>query len=87
MVDNHIKKKEVTYLSRDNLNLRGRIIQKYGSQSAFAKHLGKTEQTVTAKLNGRSQFTQDDILEWCNALGIAAGEVGEYFFAGKLSKW
>ena len=72
-------------MSRENLRLRGRIIQKYGSQSAFAKHLGKTEQTITAKLNGRSQFSQDDILNWCNALDIVAGDVGEYFFAEKLS--
>lgn len=73
-------------LSRDNLNLRGRIIQKYGSQKEFAKRLDITEQTVTAKLNGRSQFTQDDILLWCNALDIIAEDVGEYFFAEKLSK-
>ena len=70
---------------RGNLNLRGRIIQKYGSQRAFAKRLGKTEQTVTAKLNGGSQFTQEDILNWCNALDIVAEDVGEYFFAEKLS--
>ena len=73
-------------LSRDNLNLRGRIIQKYGSQKEFAKRLDITEQTVTAKLNGRSQFTQDDILLWCNALDIIAEDEGEYFFAEKLSK-
>lgn len=72
-------------MSKTNLNLRGRIIQKYGSQGAFAQRLNKTEQTVTAKLNGRSQFTQDDILEWCNALDIVAEDVGEYFFAEKLS--
>lgn len=78
-------RKEVKNLSRENLNLRGRIIQKYGSQGAFARHLGKTEQTVTAKLNGRSQFTQDDILKWCNALDIVAEDVGKYFFAEKLS--
>ena len=72
-------------MSRANLRLRGRIIQKYGSQGAFAKHLGKTEQTITAKLNGRSQFSQDDILNWCNALDIVADDVGEYFFAEKLS--
>lgn len=78
-------RKEVSHLSRENLKLRGRIIQKYGSQGTFAKHLGKTEQTVTAKLNGRSQFSQDDILDWCNALDIVAEDVGKYFFADKLS--
>ncbi len=72
-------------MSLKMLELRGRIIQKFGSQGRFAKHLGLTEQTITAKLNGRSQFSQDDILNWCNALGIEADEVGRYFFAHKLS--
>lgn len=72
-------------LSLKMLELKGRIVQKFGSQGRFAKHIGKTEQTVTAKLNGRSQFSQDDILEWCNALDIEADEVGRYFFAHKLS--
>lgn len=72
-------------MSEKNLELKGRIIQKYGSQGRFAKHLGKTEQTVTAKLNGRSQFSQDDILDWCIALDIVADDVGRYFFAQKLS--
>ncbi len=73
-------------MCQKNLELKGRIIQKFGSQRRFARHLGKTEQTVTAKLNGRSQFSQDDILEWCNALDIVAEDVGMYFFAQKLSK-
>lgn len=73
-------------MKRNMSNLRGRIIQKYGSQGRFAKELGKTEQTVTAKLNGRSQFSQDDIIEWCNALDIESTSIGEYFFAEGLSK-
>lgn len=73
-------------MKRDMRNLKGRIIQKYGSQGNFAKELGRTEQTVTAKLNGRSQFSQDDIVEWCNALDIEAPSIGEYFFGQKLSK-
>ena len=73
-------------MSQKNLELKGRIIQKYGSQGRFAKHLGKTEQTITAKLNGRSQFSRDDILTWCNALEITPDDVGRYFFAQELSK-
>lgn len=71
---------------KENAKLRGRIIEKYGSQSRFAAKIGKTEQTVTAKLNGNSGFSQDDIVEWCNALDIIADHVGEYFFAHLLSK-
>ena len=64
--------------------LKGRIVETYGTQGKFAAYLGRTEQTVTAKLAGRSEFTQADIVDWCNALGIGKDEVGEYFFAAEL---
>lgn len=73
-------------MRQEMFKLKGQIVKKFGSQGQFAKHLGRTEQTVTAKLNGRSSFSQDDIIEWCNALDIDAASVGEYFFAHKLSK-
>lgn len=66
--------------------LRGRIVEKYGSQAKFAEALGVTEQTVTGKLNGKTQFTIEDIVEWCNLLEIESEEVNVYFFAEKLSK-
>ena len=61
--------------------LRGRIVEKYGSQRSFAKALGKTEQTVIAKLNGKSEFSKADIIEWCNVLEIAEIDIPAYFFA------
>lgn len=71
---------------KENAKLRGRIVEKYGSQVNFAAKIGKTVQTVTAKLGGSSGFSQDDIVEWSNALDIDADSVGEYFFAHLLSK-
>lgn len=70
----------------DYNRLRGRIIEKYGSQGGFAKALNTTEQTITGKLTGKTQFSQSDIIRWCDALDITAASVGRYFFAGKLSK-
>jgi hypothetical protein len=70
---------------KENSKLRGRIVEKYGSQANFAKKIGKTVQTVTAKLNGNTGFSQDDIVEWACALEIDANSVGEYFFAHLLS--
>lgn len=64
--------------------LKGRIVEKYGTQHAFAAQIGRSEQTVTAKLAGRSAFTQADIVKWCNALEIGKDEVGGYFFATEL---
>ena len=77
---------EVNGLTKENAKLRGRIVEKYGSQVRFAEKIGKTVQTVTAKLNGNSGFSQDDIVEWATALDIESNSVGDYFFAHLLSK-
>lgn len=66
--------------------LRLRILEKYDSQKDFAKAIGLSEQSVGAKLGGRSDFSQSDILAWSNALDIGANDVGAYFFEEKLSK-
>lgn len=58
--------------------VRAKIIEKYGSQKEFAAAIGKTEQTITAKLNGNSEFTQSDITMWATLLGIE--DIDGYFF-------
>lgn len=65
--------------------LRGRIIEMFGSQANFAAAIGISEQTVTAKLSGRSSFTQDNIITWCKALNIDQNDIGSYFFVFELS--
>ena len=72
-------------MAKTYLKLRGRIIEKFGTQEAFGKALNVSIQTVCAKLNGRSAFSQDDIIKWCELLDISASEVGDYFFAPALS--
>ena len=64
--------------------IRGRIVEKYGTQAAFAKAIGKSEVTVINKMNGKASFTDKDIVDWSNALEIDKDNVGEYFFADKL---
>ena len=66
--------------------LRGRIIEKFGSYRAFARAIGKSEQTVNTKLAGKSGFSEDNIIEWSNALDIGPEEVGTFYFTEKLSK-
>ncbi len=60
--------------------LRGRIVEIFGSQALFSKRIGLSEQSVTAKLAGRSMFSQSDIITWCNALDIDQNDIGLYFF-------
>lgn len=64
--------------------VRGRIVELYGSQKEFAKAINKSEQTIIYKLSGKYSFSQDDIIEWGNALNISKDDIGDYFFADKL---
>lgn len=66
--------------------LRGRIVEICGSQAKFADVLGASEQIVTAKLAGRSSFTQENIIAWCEALHIDQNDIGDYFFTLEHSK-
>ena len=61
--------------------LRGKITEVYKSQILFAEKLGVSEVTVSNKLNQKTQFNQDDIITWCDALGIDLTDAGMYFFA------
>lgn len=66
--------------------LRGRIIEIFGSQAKFAEEIGQSEQIITAKLAGRSSFTQENIVTWSKALEIELSEIGSYFFVQNSSK-
>ena len=40
--------------------LRGRIVEKYGSQKNFADILGVSENSVSKKMQGKTGFSQED---------------------------
>ena len=40
-------------MSFNHNKLRGKIIEKYGTQGAFAKALGVSERTLSLKINGK----------------------------------
>ncbi len=69
----------------DYSKLRGRIVEKYGSQRQFADKVGVSEQTITSKMNGRVAISQEDVVTWSELLDIEAVDIGAYFFAYKLS--
>ena len=64
----------------DYSKLRGRIIEKFKTYSAFAEHLDISKQTVSLKLSGAIQFNQTDVVTWCEALEIDLNDSGQYFF-------
>jgi hypothetical protein len=64
----------------DYSKLKGRIIEKCGSQKSFAEKLGIAECTLTSKLLGYTYFTQDEMLRSCDILGIKPDNVFLYSF-------
>ncbi|MBD7914515.1 DUF739 family protein [Clostridium sp. Sa3CUN1] len=60
--------------------LRGRIIEKYGTQGRFAKAMGVSERTLSLKLNNKIFFSQDEITKISELLNIASNEIQVYFF-------
>lgn len=60
--------------------LRGRIIEKYGSLTAFCAHLTISRNSLSKKMTGKTGFSQDDIKVWSELLDIAPDEYGQYFF-------
>lgn len=64
--------------------LRGKIIEKYGSQSAFVKAFGVSENTFSLKMNNKVRFSTDDILKIIKMLDIPENEIGDYFFTEEV---
>ena len=60
--------------------LRGRIVEKYGTQGKFAEALGVNQMTVSRKLNCENSFTRNDILIWAKLLSIDRDDIVNYFF-------
>lgn len=60
--------------------LKGRIIEKFGSQKAFAEKLGWSEGKLSKKLNNEIEFSQSEIVLFVELLEIALDEIVLYFF-------
>ena len=60
--------------------LRGKIVEVFRTQSAFAKAMGMNTATINSKLNNKSQWTADEITKACELLNIPLSEAHEYFF-------
>lgn len=60
--------------------LRGRIVEKFGTQKAFAAALGVSQNCITKKLHCVWEFSQSDVERWANLLEIDRQEYGEFFY-------
>lgn len=62
--------------------LKGRIVEKFGSQARFADALGTTENTVSRKMQSKVGFSKDDMIRWAKLLDIPTERIPDYFFCG-----
>lgn len=71
-------------MSYDYSKLRGKIVEKFNSQSEFAKAIGLSERSLSNKINSKVPWKQTEISECCRLLDIAETELAEYFFKNKV---
>lgn len=60
--------------------LRIRILEYYDTQRSFAEALGMSQNLLSYRLQGRTQFRSDEIYKVCQMLDIPQEQIGEYFF-------
>lgn len=68
----------------DYSKLTGRIIEKFGKQSAFAKAMGLSERSISLKMTNQRYFKQTEIVRAVELLGLQATDIPEYFYALKV---
>lgn len=68
-------------MARNYAKLLGKIRECRITQEQLATAIKKNKSTLSAKLNGRTPFTTDEIDNICRVLDIGNDEIGSYFFA------
>ena len=70
----------------DYRKLKGKIVEKYETQSKFAEENRISNRSMSLKLNNGIGLSQEEIMRWCTLLGIQEEEIPSYFFNLKVSK-
>lgn len=64
----------------DYSKLRGRIREVFHTEQTFADAMEMSPSAMSARLNGRAQWTGEEIARACNLLGLSNEDYYEYFF-------
>jgi hypothetical protein len=70
----------------DYSKLRGRIREKFKTESAFGTAIGLSHNSLSKKLNGKIMFVQNEIDKAIVLLEIPDAEISTYFFTEKVQE-
>ena len=59
---------------------RGKVIERFGSLSAFAAAMGFSPATLSWRMTGRAEWKRDEIARAINLLKNTPTEIALYFF-------
>lgn len=68
----------------DYSKLRGRIKEIFGTQDNFADALNMGRVSLSQRLTGKLEFTQEEIMKSCELLKFDPSEIPSYFFTLKV---
>ena len=70
----------------DHSKLSARIVEKFGTRRRFAEVAGIPEATLSRKLGGKSNISDEDMCLWSSAelLDIPTELIGDFFCALKF---
>ena len=68
----------------DYNKLRGRIREVFGTQEEFGKAVGLSNTSISAKLNNKVEWSQQEINKAVDVLGLSDNEIFAYFFTEKV---
>lgn len=73
--------KEVSSVIFNYNKLKGRIVEKFGSQAKFAEAMDWSERTLSLKINGKIPWKQTDICKAIELLQLSETDIQIYFFS------
>lgn len=71
----------------DYSKLKGRIVERFQTQSKFSGAMGISNRSLSLKLNGQRAFTQQEIVKATFLLSIDKKEISNYFFTPKVQNF
>ena len=74
------------YYQFDYSKLRGKVVEVLGDLKTLAERLGMSYITMMHRTHSRFPFSQFEIIDMCDILGIPYEQIPEYFFTLKVSQ-